>query len=74
MPTSEELRGDSPSGLAANAPFRSALKLTFLSEFKRVGWRVLDRDAKRRTCIVKHPPKCHLQKKSLLHYKYTNAI
>ena len=25
MPTSEELRGDSPSGLAANAPFRSAL-------------------------------------------------
>ena len=25
MPTSEELRGDSPSGLAANAPFHSAL-------------------------------------------------
>lgn len=25
MPTSEELWGDSPSGLAANAPFRSAL-------------------------------------------------
>lgn len=25
MPTSEELRGNSPSGLAANAPFRSAL-------------------------------------------------
>ena len=25
MQTSEELRGDSPSGLAANAPFRSAL-------------------------------------------------
>lgn len=25
MPKSEELRGDSPSGLAANAPFRSAL-------------------------------------------------
>ncbi len=34
MPTSEELWGDSPSGLAANAPFRSAPKLTFLSEFK----------------------------------------
>ena len=29
MPTSEELRGDSPSGLAANAPFRSALSLSF---------------------------------------------
>ena len=29
MPTSEELRGDSPSGLAANAPFRSALSSTF---------------------------------------------
>ena len=25
LPTSEELRGDLPSGLAANAPFRSAL-------------------------------------------------
>ena len=34
MPTSEELRGDLPSGLAVNAPFRSASKLTFLSEFK----------------------------------------
>lgn len=29
MPMSEELRGDSPSGLAANAPFRSALSLSF---------------------------------------------
>lgn len=29
MPTCEELRGDSPSGLAANAPFRSALSLSF---------------------------------------------
>lgn len=29
MPTSEELRGDSPSGLAANAPFRSALSCPF---------------------------------------------
>ena len=34
MPPCEELRGDSPSGLAANAPFRSAFELTFLSEFK----------------------------------------
>ena len=61
MPTSEELRGDSPSGLAANAPFRSGSKVDLLSEFKRVVWRVLDRDAKRRACIVKHPPKCHLE-------------
>lgn len=30
MPTSEELRGDSPSGLAANAPFRSALSSLFI--------------------------------------------
>lgn len=29
MPTSEELWGDSQSGLAANAPFRSALSLSF---------------------------------------------
>ena len=34
MPPCEELRGDSSSGLAANVPFRSASKLTFLSEFK----------------------------------------
>ena len=27
MQTSEELRGDSPSGLAANAPFRSGSKV-----------------------------------------------
>ena len=36
MPPCEELRGDSPSGLAANAPFRSGSKVDFLSEFKRV--------------------------------------
>lgn len=29
MPPCEELRGGSPSGLAANAPFRSALSLSF---------------------------------------------
>lgn len=34
MPTSEELRGDSPSGLAANAPVSLGFELTFLSEFK----------------------------------------
>lgn len=34
-------------------------ELTFLSEFREFVWRVLDRDAKRRACIVKHPPKCH---------------
>ena len=57
MPPREELWGDSPSGLAANAPFRSAPKLTFLSEVKRVVWRVLDRDAKRRACISQAPAK-----------------
>ena len=30
VPMSEELRGDSPSGLAANAPFRSALSCLFI--------------------------------------------
>ena len=57
MPPCEELRGDSPSGLAANAPFRSALSLSFypsLSEFVR---RVLDRAAKRRACISQAPVK-----------------
>ena len=40
-------------------PVSLGFELTFLSEFKRVVWRVLDRDAKRRACIVKHPSKCH---------------
>ena len=41
-------------------PISLGFELTFLSEFKRVVWRVLDRAAKRRACIsVKHPPKCH---------------
>ena len=52
-----KLRGDSPSGLAANAPFRSGSKVEFLSEFKRDVWRVLDRDAKRRACICQAPAK-----------------
>ena len=51
------LWGDSQSGLAANAPFRSAPKLTFLSEFSEFVWRVLDRDAKRRACISQAPAK-----------------
>ena len=33
-------------------PVSLGFELTFLSEFKRVVWRVLDRDAKRRACIV----------------------
>ena len=61
MPPREELRGDSPSGLAANAPFRSALSCPFYPSLSEFVWRVLDRDAKRRACIVKHPPKCHLK-------------
>ena len=42
-------------------PVSLGCELTFLSEFKRGVWRVLDRDAKRRACIVKHPPKSHLK-------------
>ena len=40
-------------------PVSLGFELTFLSEFSKFVWRVLDRDAKRRACIVKHPPKCH---------------
>ena len=36
MPTSEELWGDSPSGLAANAPFRSALSWPFYPSFSEL--------------------------------------
>ena len=57
MPPCEELRGDSPSGLAANAPVSLGFELTFLSEFKWIVWRVLDRAAKRRACISQAPAK-----------------
>ena len=57
MPPCEELRGDSPSGLAANAPVSLGFELTFLSEFSEFVWRVLDRDAKRRACISQAPAK-----------------
>ena len=40
--------------------FAQAPKLTFLSEFKRVVWRVLDRTAKRCACYIKHPPQCQI--------------
>ena len=46
---------------SGECPVSLGFEFTFLSEFKRVVWRVLDRDAKRRACIVKHPPKCHLK-------------
>lgn len=42
-------------------PISLGFELTFLSEFSEFVWRVLDRDAKRRACIVKHPPKCHFK-------------
>ena len=42
-------------------PVSLGFELSFLSEFSEFVWRVLDRDAKRRACIVKHPPKCHLK-------------
>ena len=37
-------------------PVSLGFELTFLSEFSEFVWRVLDRAAKRRACIVKHPP------------------
>ena len=36
MPPCEELRGDSPSGLAANAPFRSGSKVDLFIRVQRV--------------------------------------
>ena len=42
-------------------PVSLGFEFVFLSEFSEFVWRVLDRDAKRRACIVKHPPKCHLK-------------
>lgn len=38
-------------------PVSLGFELSFLSEFKRVVWRVLDRDAKRRACISQAPAK-----------------
>ena len=38
-------------------PVSLGFELTFLSEFKRVVWRMLDRDAKRRACISQAPAK-----------------
>ena len=38
-------------------PISLGFELTFLSEFKRVVWRVLDRAAKRRACISQAPVK-----------------
>ena len=50
---SEELRGDLPSDLAANAPIRSAL--SFFTEFKRVVWRVLDGEHSESLVIYQAP-------------------
>ena len=38
-------------------PVSLGFELTFLSEFKRVVWRVLDRTAKRSACISQAPAK-----------------
>ena len=47
------------NGKKKNHPGVSSLgfELTFLSEFKRVVWRVLDRTAKRCACISQAPAK-----------------
>ena len=49
-------------------PVSLGFELTFLSEFKRVVWRVLDRDAKRRACICQAPAKVPQIKIALLNY------
>ena len=61
MPTSEELRGDSPSGLAANAPFCSALSLSFYPSLSELFGGCLTAPRSGALVYVKHPPKCHLK-------------
>ena len=61
MPTSEELRGDSPSGLAANAPFRSALSLSFYPSSESLFGGCLTATRSGALVQVKHPPKRHLK-------------
>ena len=56
MPTAV-LRGDSQSGLAANAPIRSALSWPFYLSWSEFVWRVLDRGALLRACISQAPAK-----------------
>ena len=51
------IRGDSQSGLAANAPIRSALSLVFLPSLSELFGGCLTCDAKRRTCIGQAPAK-----------------
>ena len=43
--------------VSGERPISLGFELTFLSEFKRVVWRVLDRAAKRRACISQAPAK-----------------
>ena len=61
MPTSEELWGDSPSGLAANAPFRSALSLSFYPSLSELFGGCLTAPQSGALVYVKHPPKCYLK-------------
>ena len=56
MPTAV-LRGDSQSGLAANAPIRSALSWPFYLSWSEFFWRVLDCGALLRACICQAPAK-----------------
>ena len=58
--------------MCGERPVSLGFELTFLSEFSEFVLRVLDRDAKRRACIVKHPPKCHL--KFFKNYTLANLI
>ena len=44
-------------GVSGERPISLGFELTFLSEFKRVVWRVLDRTAKRCACISQAPTK-----------------
>ncbi len=61
MPTSEELRGDSPSGLAANAPFRSAFEFVFLPSFSELFGGCLTAPRSGALVYVKPPSKSHVK-------------
>ena len=65
MPTAV-LRGDSQSGLAANAPIRSALSWPFYLSWSELFWRVLDRGALLRACICQAPVRVPFEKLSYI--------
>ena len=49
------------NGVISYSPYPNPIAPHKMRDFLCVVLRALARDAKRRACIVKHPPKCHLK-------------